>query len=135
MAYERTCMMCGENYKYCSHCHDFDPTETWKYLFHDKDCLAISKIWYAYRGNEITKEEARRQMEKYPERMQKIFKYTTIAAKEIRAIFDIPEETEVPNDQTKTEEPKETVEEKADQQVEKQVFNKPHKNNYKNYKR
>lgn len=92
MAHERKCMMCGTEYKYCSHCNDFDPTESWKYLYHDKKCKAIANIWYAYRGNEISKEEAKARMSEYKPNIDAVLKYTSIAANEIRDIFDVHED-------------------------------------------
>ena len=92
MENDRTCLMCGTKYQYCPHCKEYDSTETWKFLFHDKKCLAISEIWYAYRGKEISKEEAKERMSQYPESLEMIFKNTSIAAKEIRDIFGIQEE-------------------------------------------
>lgn len=90
--YERHCLCCGRVYEYCSHCNDFDPTESWKYLYHDKNCMAIANIWYAYRGNEISKEEAKEQMSQYKPNIDEVLKYTSIAAKEIRDIFGVVEE-------------------------------------------
>ena len=92
MAKERTCFACGQKYVWCNTCHDFDPTETYKNLYHSLECVAISQIWYAYRGKEISKEEARRELQKYPEVLEKVFQYDSILAKEIQAIFDLPEE-------------------------------------------
>ena len=112
MAHERTCMMCGEKYQYCSHCDEYDARETWKYLYHDKNCMAIGNIWYAYRGKEITKDQAKEQMNEYKENLEKIFKHHSIAADEIRDIFGI-----------KLEEPKK-VEEKTDKSAEEKVGSK-----------
>ena len=95
MENDRTCLMCGTKYQYCPHCKEYDSTETWKFLFHDKKCLAISEIWYAYRGKEITKEEARERMKEYPDTLEMIFKNTSIAAKEIREIFDVHDEESI----------------------------------------
>lgn len=92
MAHERKCMMCGTEYKYCSHCNDFDPTESWKYLYHDKKCRAIANIWYAYRGNEISKEDAKARMSEFKPNIDDVLKYTSIAANEIRDIFGIKKE-------------------------------------------
>jgi len=89
--HERTCMCCGKKYEYCSHCNDFDPTETWKYLYHDKKCMGIAEVWYAYRGKEITKEEAKARMSEFKPNIDDVLKYNSIAAKEIREIFDIKE--------------------------------------------
>lgn len=89
MSKERTCFICGLHYHWCSSCHDFDPEESWKYLFHDKDCLKISRIWYAYRGNEISKEEAKREIEKFPkDLLNNIMTHTSVAAEEIQKILE-----------------------------------------------
>ena len=111
--YERHCMMCGKLYEYCSHCNDFNPNEMWKYLYHDEKCQSIGHIWYAYRGNEITKEEAKEQMSQYKPNIDEVLKYTSIAAKEIRDIFGIVEEE-------KTEE---VAEEKSIEGIKPEEFN------------
>lgn len=85
----RVCFMCGSPYEWCNTCHDFDPTETWKYLYHDENCLAISRIWYAYRGNEISKEEARQQMDQFSENIAMILENDSVPAKEIQEIYNV----------------------------------------------
>lgn len=131
MAKLRTCMLCGTQKEYCPTCPGFNSDETWRILFHDENCLAISKVWYAYRGGEITKDEAKEQMNKYPESLEKIFKYTSLAAKEIRAIFDIPEE-EPEKEEVPVEEKQEAKTEEKVSTAAKQSFKN---NNYKNYKK
>ena len=115
MAVKRTCFMCGTEYEWCNTCHDFDATETWKYLYHDKECLDISKIWYAYRGNEISKEEARKRMDKYPNMIALILENDSNPANEIKEIYNVPkqkltEETDVEN----VTDEEQSVEEKVD---------------------
>ena len=99
MAQKRICMMCGEEYEFCSHCNDFDPFESWKYLYHDEKCREIGHIWYAYRGDEISKEEAKKGMSEIKPNIDNVLQHTSIAANEIREIFDIkdfqPKKTEV----------------------------------------
>ena len=87
MSQERKCFACGLRYRWCNTCHDYDPKESWKYLYHDKDCLEISRIWYAYRGNEITKEEAKRRMDQYPETIEMILINDSVMANEIKDIY------------------------------------------------
>ena len=87
MAEERTCIICGTHYKWCNTCHDYDPTETWKYLYHDASCMNVSIIWRAYRGNEISKAEAKRQMDRYPDVIAMALENTSIPAKEIQEIY------------------------------------------------
>lgn len=94
MKKERKCFMCGSHYEWCNTCHDFDPTETWKYLYHDENCLEISRIWYAYRGNEISKAEARKQMDQFPENIAMILEYDSVPAKEIKEIYGVSKKEE-----------------------------------------
>lgn len=114
MAHERNCMMCGTEYKYCSHCDEYNSNETWRYLYHDENCKAIGEIWYAYRGNEITKEQAKEKMGEYPENIAKILKHHSIAANEIRDIFGV-----------KLEEPEEEAEEKIEEKSEEKKVEEP----------
>ena len=125
MAHERTCMMCGEKYQYCSHCDEYDSTETWKYLYHDKDCMAIGNIWYAYRGKEITKEQAKEQMNEYRKNLEKVFKHHSIAADEIREIFGVKlEEPKVEEKPESAEEVKKENEQKHQVKPQKQSSKK-----------
>ena len=97
MAKERTCMMCGCTYKYCGHCREYQNYPGWKYLYHDEKCKAIGDLWYAYRGNEISKEDAKKQLSALKPNIDAVLKYTgTIASNEIREIFDITTEEVVP---------------------------------------
>ena len=133
MAHERKCMMCGTEYQYCSHCNDFDPSESWKYLYHDKKCMAIANIWYAYRGKEISKEEAKARMSEYKPNIDAVLKYTSIAANEIRDIFDIKEEVPTLENEEQKEE---IIEEVAETKTEPENVSHPdsgriHKNKHK----
>jgi len=90
MAKERTCMICGRHYKFCHHCKEFELEPKWKYLYHDEKCKQIGDIWYAFRGNEISKEDARKALSKLTPNIDAALKYTgTAASNEIRAIFDV----------------------------------------------
>ena len=103
MAKERTCFMCGTQYEWCNTCHDFDATETWKYLYHDKKCLEVSRIWYSYRGGEISKDEAKKRMDKYPETIAAILEYTSVPANEIKNIYSVPEKEPIENNKLETD--------------------------------
>lgn len=95
MANERTCMICGTEYKYCSHCREYDSTKMWMYLYHDEKCKAIGETLYAYRGKEITKEEAREAMLKCTPNIDDAIKYPSLVASEIRNILDVSNEEKV----------------------------------------
>ena len=87
MAKERTCMMCGRHYQFCRHCKEYEHEPRWKYLYHDEKCKAIGDLWYAYRGNEISKSEAKKAMSAFKPNINDVLRYTSIAANEIREIF------------------------------------------------
>ena len=89
MAKERTCMICGAKYKFCNQCKENAHEPGWKILYHDENCKKIGDLWYAYRGNAISKEDARKAMSQYKPNIDKALEYDkTVAAKEIKAIFE-----------------------------------------------
>ena len=86
MAKMRTCMICGTRYEYCSHCNHEEPS--WKFLYHDENCKEIGNIWYAYRGNEISKADAKKAMNAFKPNIDLALKYDgSTAAKEIQELF------------------------------------------------
>ena len=120
MAKERTCMICGYKYKFCHHCREYQGQPGWKYLYHDEKCKQIGDIWYAYRGDEISKGDARKALSKLTPNIDAALKYTgTIASNEIRAIFDIDDTTKdgVSIENNIVEENKPEVQEKAQEVV------------------
>ena len=58
MAKQRTCVVCGKKYEYCLDCHTKEPVVTWKYLFDNETCKNICEIRNAYKGKEISRENA-----------------------------------------------------------------------------
>lgn len=59
MSYERNCLMCGEEYRYCPHCSEFDRQPRWKGMFDRKECHDVFYIINDYRAGIKTKEETR----------------------------------------------------------------------------
>ena len=57
--HERTCIVDGTKYEYCSHCGEFDSTETWRYLYCSQNCKAIYEICAAFATGKIDAIEAR----------------------------------------------------------------------------
>lgn len=101
----RKCIICGERYVYCPTCRDSRPDEPWRNIYDSEDCMAVANIWYAYRGKEISKEDAKKKIEQYPAVLEKVFKLSTVAAIEIKAICDYVEEVIEPEGEvTPTEE-------------------------------
>lgn len=42
--YERKCIVCGKEYRYCSHCNEFNPNEKWRYLYCGSECKEIYSV-------------------------------------------------------------------------------------------
>lgn len=57
--HERTCIVCSKKYKYCHRCGEYNPDETWRYMFCDENCRQIFKVCGAFSFNEISAYEAR----------------------------------------------------------------------------
>ena len=117
MAITRKCMLCGTESKFCPSCGNKQPDQPWKMVFHDEKCLAISEVWLAYRGKQISKEEARERISKYPENLELILKNDSLAANEIKAIFDVQKADNKISDNT-IEESEEIIESNSESIVE-----------------
>lgn len=90
----RICVACGEKYSYCPHCRGSKPEDQWKYVYHDEKCMKIVDIFHLYRGNQLSKEEARSQMESIKPNIDNVLKNNSLTATEIKKIFDIEEKSE-----------------------------------------
>lgn len=95
MAEIRKCIMCGKLYEYCIHCGDSRQDETWKYLYHDEKCMDIAKLWYAYKGNEVSRKDAVNLMNRDSDRMATILANDSIPAKAIKEMFDAEKANEI----------------------------------------
>ena len=115
MTEKRKCFICGKEYEYCPNCSNAGE-QPWKFLYHDEKCVDISNIWYAYRGKEITKDEAKTKMSAIKPNIDDALKHNSVAANEIKEIFGIKEEKPEPKktDVEKVEE-KKPVENKGKQ--------------------
>ena len=54
----RVCYCCGKIYQYCPNCSGYDPNKTYMFLVHDEKCNEVYNICNAYKGKELTREEA-----------------------------------------------------------------------------
>lgn len=120
-AKDRTCFCCGKTYQYCPQCKEYDPTETWKFLVHSQKCLDVYNVWQAYRGKEMTKEEAANVLKAL--NVDEILKANTPVVPVLKEILDIKDITPVIE---KTEEV-EKQEEKTDNSQGKQQKQNNHK--------
>ena len=89
MSLTSTCICCGEKYEYCPTCGQQD-TPHWKRIYDTEECMEISHILQSSRGvGGISKDEAKKQMQRYPDALEKIFEYDSLTANAIKEIFGI----------------------------------------------
>ena len=101
-AKERICFCCKTHYKYCPSCKGYDPNETWKFLVHDENCLAVYDIWQAYRSKKMNKDDAAKALKAL--KVDHIIESNSPVVPELKEILDIvgeQEETEVVEKETK----------------------------------
>lgn len=65
MAFERKCIVDLKDYRYCNHCNEFNPTETWRFLFCCENCRDIYHTVEDYNSGKLTADEAKERFEKY----------------------------------------------------------------------
>jgi hypothetical protein len=61
----KTCILCGKKYSYCSRCSEFDHLPRWMECYCSENCKDIFNTLCSYNMNHITKEDARAKFEKY----------------------------------------------------------------------
>ena len=54
----RTCIICGQDYRYCSACGEDAGKPTWYFIFDSENCHDIYETCVAYRDKEIDQKEA-----------------------------------------------------------------------------
>lgn len=141
----RKCIICAEKYSYCMNCRDSRPAETWRNVYDNAECKDVADAWYAYRGHEISKADAKKLIERHPSVLEKVFKLDSIPAKEIKAICDFVEDVKEEEVQVTEDKVEETVDDQIEQpQVENKEAevisdnvneNRQFRNNYKNKKK
>lgn len=62
--YNKTCIVCGEKYTFCTSCSEFDKYPRWMGIYHDENCKNIFTIASDYIEKVITKEEAKEKFDK-----------------------------------------------------------------------
>lgn len=60
----KTCILCGNKYSYCSGCAEFDHLPRWMECYCSENCKDIFNILSSYNMNHKTKEEAKALFEK-----------------------------------------------------------------------
>lgn len=57
----RKCVCCGQEYKFCPHCAEYDSLPRWMGLYHNENCKNLSDTTTRYLLGSITAEEAKKQ--------------------------------------------------------------------------
>ena len=60
--YNRTCILCGKQYKYCMDCRSELDVPAFYNIYCSKNCRAIFNILVEFAQNHITKEQAQEQL-------------------------------------------------------------------------
>lgn len=59
----RTCVVCGNKYKYCRNCSAYSYLEPWHSTYDKDECRQIFDICSRFGGNSITADEAKKKLE------------------------------------------------------------------------
>lgn len=135
----KTCIICGNQYRYCVNCGSNKPYQYWRNIYCSEDCKGVGQLWYQYRGGEISQKDAKILIERYPTVVYKVNAIDTPVAKEIQAICSYVEEVEKQPVEDVTEEsidiiePVEEVEDIVEPIVEEAVKEQPKKSTRTNY--
>ena len=58
----RNCIVCGKEYEYCNRCSSHANMPTWMALYHDDNCRSIMNIATEYMAGNLTKSDAKSQL-------------------------------------------------------------------------
>ena len=86
MAFERKCIVDLKDYRYCNNCNEFNPTETWRFLFCCENCKDIYHTVEDYNAGKITADEAKDRFEKYD--LSGLDHFQKFVKRDIEGIFE-----------------------------------------------
>ena len=61
--YNKTCYVCGKEYRYCPNCAEFANAPSWMNMYDSEDCLKIDNTLNALWFNHISKAAAKEMLE------------------------------------------------------------------------
>lgn len=76
----RKCIVCGEEYEYCNRCSSHTSMPTWMALYHDDNCRSIMNIASEYMAGNLSKADAKSQIDNCDLTNKKNFKESVIRA-------------------------------------------------------
>ena len=76
----RKCIVCGKEYEYCTRCSSHANMPTWMALYHDDNCRSIMNIATEYMAGNLTKVDAKSQLDNCDLTNKKNFKESIVKA-------------------------------------------------------
>ena len=76
----RKCVVCGVEYTYCNTCKEHASKPSWMALYHDENCRSIMNIATEYMAGNITKADAKAELDKCDLSNKKNFKESVLSA-------------------------------------------------------
>lgn len=76
----RNCIVCGAEYEYCNSCKKHVSLPTWMAIYHDGNCRNIMNIATEYMAGNITKADAKSELDKCDLTNKKNFKESVLKA-------------------------------------------------------
>lgn len=76
----RKCIVCGVEYTYCNNCREHASRPSWMALYHDDNCRNIMNIATEYMAGNLTKSEAKSELDGCDLSNKKNFKESVIKA-------------------------------------------------------
>lgn len=56
--FNRTCILCGKEYKYCNDCREYDDQPAWKNIYCSENCRTLFNTAVDFKQNNISLQEA-----------------------------------------------------------------------------
>ena len=78
----RSCIVCGTEYTYCNNCKNHASQPSWMAIYHNENCRNIMNIASEYMAGNITKAEAKEQLDLCDLKNKKKFKESVTRAVE-----------------------------------------------------
>ena len=76
----RKCIVCGKEYEYCNRCSSHANMPAWMTLYHDDNCRSIMNICTEYVAGNLSKADAKSQLDKCDLTNKKNFKESVLKA-------------------------------------------------------
>ena len=76
----RQCVVCGVEYTYCNSCREHSSQPSWMAIYHDDNCRNIMNIATEYMAGNLTKADAKSELDKCNLTNKKNFKESVIKA-------------------------------------------------------